>query len=529
MHFNPKLFLAFLATVPSAFAALNGKCDGVSGICINTSTCQSYGGQSISGKCPSDPNDVKCCQTITCNSNGRSGTCMFTDQCDGEKVSGLCPGGNDFKCCIKSQKTEGVGERCNGVAGTCIDVNTTTCPTQTVTGKCPGPNNVRCCPDSTTPATDPNVGKPCNGVAGTCIDVNTSTCPNQTLTGKCPGGNNIRCCPDSTTDPNVGKPCNGVAGTCIDVNTSTCPNQTLTGKCPGGNNIRCCPDSTTPSTDPNVGKPCNGVAGTCIDVNTSTCPNQTLTGKCPGGNNIRCCPDSTTPSTDPNVGKPCNGVAGTCIDVNTSTCPNQTLTGKCPGGNNIRCCPDSNSNGNRPGWYINQNDHTEVICTIPGSSPENKTVKSSGCGISCLSMAINILRGVYVTPETLFREGYNAGQYWGDGFSHDALSYLGGNHGVNISWTGNLDTVYSALQQGKPVIFHTGFENTYHFTSTKDGGHYILLYGSNTVNGIQKVYVFDPNGGNNHINELMTLRSANGGIEVAKRGRADGDFGIVSN
>jgi len=434
MHFNPKLFLAFLATVPSAFAALNGKCDGVSGICINTSTCQSYGGQSISGKCPSDPNDVKCCQTITCNSNGRSGTCMFTDQCDGEKVSGLCPGGNDFKCCIKSQKTEGVGERCNGVAGTCIDVNTTTCPTQTVTGKCPGPNNVRCCPDSTTPATDPNVGKPCNGVAGTCID-----------------------------------------------------------------------------------------------VNTSTCPNQTLTGKCPGGNNIRCCPDSTTPSTDPNVGKPCNGVAGTCIDVNTSTCPNQTLTGKCPGGNNIRCCPDSNSNGNRPGWYINQNDHTEVICTIPGSSPENKTVKSSGCGISCLSMAINILRGVYVTPETLFREGYNAGQYWGDGFSHDALSYLGGNHGVNISWTGNLDTVYSALQQGKPVIFHTGFENTYHFTSTKDGGHYILLYGSNTVNGIQKVYVFDPNGGNNHINELMTLRSANGGIEVAKRGRADGDFGIVSN
>jgi len=381
MHFNPKLVLALLATVPSAFAALNGKCNGVSGICINTDTCQSYGGQSISGKCPNDPNDVKCCQTITCNSNGRSGTCMFTDQCDGEKVSGLCPGGSDFKCCIKPQKTEGVGERCNGVAGTCIDVNSTACDTQTVTGKCPGPNNVRCC-----------------------------------------------------LDP-------------------------------------------------------------------------------------------TTPSTDPNVGTPCNGVSGTCIDVSTTTCPNQTLTGKCPGGNNIRCCPDSSSNGNRPGWYIDQTEHTEVICTIPGSSPENKTVKSSGCGISCLSMAINILNGNYVSPETLFREGYNAGQYWGDGFSHDALIYLGGNYGVSINWTNDLDAVYSALQQGKPVIFHTGPDSTYHFTS---GGHYILLYGSSTVNDIQKVYVFDPNGSNNHVNELMTLRSVHGGIEVAKRGTA-GDFGIVSN
>jgi len=140
-------------------------------------------------------------------------------------------------------------------------------------------------------------------------------------------------------------------------------------------------------------------------------------------------------------------------------------------------------------------------------------------------MAINILRGDNVTPETLFREGYDAGKYWGDGFSHDALIYLGENHNVSVNWTSNLDTVYSALQNGKPVIFHTGPDSTYHFTS---GGHYILLYGSKTVNDVQKVYVFDPNGSNNHVNELMTLRSANGGIEVAKRGTG-ADFGIVSS
>jgi len=376
MHFNPKLVLTLLATLPAAFAALNGKCTGRNGICISTGTCQNYGGTSISGKCPNDPNDVKCCDSITCEHNGSYGTCMFTDQCDGEKISGLCPGGSDFKCCIKSTKVEGVGERCNGVAGNCIDVNNSSCSTQTVSGKCPGPANVKCCLDQTA---------------------------------------------------------------------------------------------------------------------------------------------------DPNVGKPCNGVSGTCIDVNTTNCGTRTVTGKCPGGNNILCC--LNESGNRPAWYIDQTEHTEVICSIPGSSPVDKTVKSSGCGISCLSMAINILRGDNVTPETLFREGYDAGKYWGDGFSHDALIYLGENHNVSVNWTSNLDTVYSALQNGKPVIFHTGPDSTYHFTS---GGHYILLYGSKTVNDVQKVYVFDPNGSNNHVNELMTLRSANGGIEVAKRGTG-ADFGIVSS
>jgi len=371
MRFNSKLVLTLLATVPSAFAALNGRCNGVSGICIKTGTCGKYSGHSISGKCPNDPNDVKCCQSIPCSSNGKSGTCMFTDQCNGEKISGLCPGGSNFKCCIKSQKTKGVGERCKGVAGTCIDVNTTSCSSKPLTGKCPGPNNVRCCPDKTS------------------------------------------------------------------------------------------------SKDPNVGKPCNGVSGTCIDVNTSSCPYQTLTGKCPGGNNIKCCPDS------------------------------------------------SDSNGSIPGWYVDQTKHKKTVC-------KGKSVSSSGCGLSCLSMAINVLKGVNVTPETLFSEGCS--NYSGNGFSHQALTTLGSKHGVSVKWVSNLDTVYSALQNGKPVIFHVGHEKTYNFTS---GGHYILLYGAKTVNGVKKVYVFDPKGSNKYINKLMTLRSADGGIEKAKRGTG-ADFGIIS-
>ena len=111
MHFNSKLLiLTLLLIIPYAFTAINGKCSGRNGICVKTTTCSSYSGVSYSGKCPSDPNDVKCCDSIPCTANdGRKGNCMFTDQCSGDMISGKCPGGNDFKCCVKSPITGGSG------------------------------------------------------------------------------------------------------------------------------------------------------------------------------------------------------------------------------------------------------------------------------------------------------------------------------------------------------------------------------------------------------------------------------------
>ena len=106
MHFNSKLILTLLFIISTVLATLNDKCSGRTGICIKTSTCSSYGGQTFSGKCPSDPNDVKCCDYIPCNANGKSGNCVFTSQCSGESFSGLCPGGSDFKCCVGKTKTD---------------------------------------------------------------------------------------------------------------------------------------------------------------------------------------------------------------------------------------------------------------------------------------------------------------------------------------------------------------------------------------------------------------------------------------
>ena len=293
-----KFILILLLAISTTFASVNGPCSGVDGICIDTSKCSSYSGTSVSGKCPSDPSNIKCCDSISCSANGKTGKCAFASQCDGETVSGKCPGGSDFKCCLGKVKEGG------------------------------GPSG------------------------------------------------------DTSGD-------------------------------------------------------------------------------------------------------------------------------------------SSSSGGGKPSWYVNQNEHTKTICKIGG---ENKSVATSGCGIASLTMGIAVTTGNKLSPENLFKEGYDSGYYHGDGFSHDAISKLGKKHGVQVSWTGSISNVYSALSSGKGVIYHVGPDNKYHFTK---GGHYIFLKGATTEGGIQKVYVFDPNGRNNYINKLFPLKKSDGGIEVAKKGTGS-DFGIVS-
>ena len=213
---------------------------------------------------------------------------------------------------------------------------------------------------------------------------------------------------------------------------------------------------------------------------------------------------------------PCNGGGGACINVDDTSCDTKIVTGKCQGSNNIRCCVG----GSKPSWYINQGQHTETICTLNG---QKKSVASSGCAVASLSMAISALTKKKVTPETLFREGYKRNMYHGDGFSHSSITSLGKSHGVKVSWTDNVSTVYNALTSGKGVIFHVGPESKYHFTKA---GHYIFLYGAKKQNNVEKVYVFDPNGHNNYVNVLFPLRRNVGGIEKAKKGQG-ADFGIV--
>ena len=58
-------------------------------------------------------------------------------------------------------------------------------------------------------------------------------------------------------------------------------------------------------------------------------------------------------------------------------------------------------------------------------------------------------------------------QYSGNGFTHDAISFVGKNHGVKINWTDDVETVFDELLHGKGVIFNIGSNKKYKF---KRGG-----------------------------------------------------------
>ena len=154
-----KIIILLLSILSTAFSSVNGPCNGRTGICIDTGKCASYGGQTFSGKCPGDPNSVKCCDNISCKSDdNRSGTCKFTNECSGDKVGGKCPGSSDFKCCLDGEGGSGGSTEdlyfgpCKNGGGACINVNSVECETYIVSGKCSGGSNVKCCVSGSKPS-----------------------------------------------------------------------------------------------------------------------------------------------------------------------------------------------------------------------------------------------------------------------------------------------------------------------------------------------------------------------------------------
>lgn len=119
MQLINNLFLALVAT-GAVRAATNEPCIGsggdpgifqtlqciirkvllnsTTGVCVTTSTCSSSGGIAISGACPSDPADVKCCSKRSCGTAANS-TCLWQSDCAGTSITNQCPGPSQFKCC----------------------------------------------------------------------------------------------------------------------------------------------------------------------------------------------------------------------------------------------------------------------------------------------------------------------------------------------------------------------------------------------------------------------------------------------
>lgn len=129
-----------------------------------------------------------------------------------------------------------------------------------------------------------------------------------------------------------------------------------------------------------------------------------------------------------------------------------------------------------------QGDYRQTVCYIDG---EAKSVATSGCGATSVSMVIAYLTGnTAQTPYTLFKWAYEHGYYSGDGLGHSCLTQLAGLYGVKGTWIENdASIITAALQAGYPVVAHMGPGI---FTSS---GHYIVLRGI-TADGY--VLVNDP-------------------------------------
>lgn len=129
-----------------------------------------------------------------------------------------------------------------------------------------------------------------------------------------------------------------------------------------------------------------------------------------------------------------------------------------------------------------QHDYTETAYKVNGRT---RTVSTSGCGAVCVSMVVGYLTGdTKQTPEDVFARAIERGEYRGFGLTHETLSALLAESGVESAWIpNNIDAVRLALSEDIPVVAHVGPGT---FTRS---GHYILLRGL-TEDG--EVIVNDP-------------------------------------
>lgn len=129
-----------------------------------------------------------------------------------------------------------------------------------------------------------------------------------------------------------------------------------------------------------------------------------------------------------------------------------------------------------------QNDFQTVVCEYDG---EARSVATSGCSLTCLSMALYyLLEDATQDPTSLFREACLNRMYVGNGIKQTDLVALAAMHGAKgVRCGGTRDNITQALQKGYPII-----------AATKEGtfgnGHYILLRGLNDEGDL---YVNDPN------------------------------------
>jgi hypothetical protein len=119
---------------------------------------------------------------------------------------------------------------------------------------------------------------------------------------------------------------------------------------------------------------------------------------------------------------------------------------------------------------IYQTDYDEVLFELRGVE---KSVASSGCGVTCAAMVLAGYHGEDAPePDALLLWAYEHDLYHGNGLSMKSIQQILASHGVPGYWTKlSKGPLRSTLMRGKAIIASMGKG---HFGS---GNHYILLRG----------------------------------------------------
>ncbi len=132
--------------------------------------------------------------------------------------------------------------------------------------------------------------------------------------------------------------------------------------------------------------------------------------------------------------------------------------------------------------YLFQNDFKNPVCIYDN---EPRSVSTSGCAMTCLSMVIYYFtENKEQDPTSLFRYACENGYYKGNGLKHTDMVKIAQAFGVHAEQkSASSDTIREALLKGEPVII-----------SMSDGlfsnGHYLVLRG---INEKDEVLLNDPN------------------------------------
>lgn len=118
--------------------------------------------------------------------------------------------------------------------------------------------------------------------------------------------------------------------------------------------------------------------------------------------------------------------------------------------------------------------------------PPDRTVSSSGCGPTSMSMVIVGLTGNHsVNPLTCMDFAIQHGQYKGDGTYESFFASIGSEYGIKVAyWTPTVERIIKALESMHPVICHMGKAG-----SAFPNGHFLVLRGI-TEDG--KILMYDP-------------------------------------